>query len=418
MVNMVTLINKQLPPELVSLLRLAGETASRQGQKLYLVGGVVRDLLLERTNLDLDLVVEGNAIDLAQKLVQARPGKITTHPRFGTAKIQWPEWSLDLATARSETYARPGALPTVKPGSINDDLFRRDFTINAMAVHLDPKQYGETIDLYGGQEDLQSRLIRVLHNRSFIDDATRIWRALRYEQRLDCRLERNTHKLLTRDAIMLETISGDRIRHELELIFREELPEKILYRAEELGVLSQLHSALQGNGELAELYNRARNFTAPSPPPVALYLALLTYPLSSRDLEQLIARLRLPKPLAVTLRDTISIAVRIEPLKDPALTPSRIYQLLQGHNALAITAGLLATDSSIARRHIRLYQDKLRFMRTALTGEDLIKIGIPAGPRVKIIMERLLAAKMDGEVTSRREEEETVKEWLHSLSGQ
>jgi tRNA nucleotidyltransferase (CCA-adding enzyme) len=418
MVNMVTLISKQLPPELVSLLRLAGETASQQGQKLYLVGGAVRDLLLEQANLDLDLVVEGNAVDLAEKLAQTRPGKLTTHPRFGTATIQWPEWSLDLATARSETYARPGALPTVKPGSISDDLFRRDFTINAMAVHLDPEHYGETIDLYGGREDLQSRLIRVLHNRSFTDDATRIWRALRYEQRLDCRLERNTHKLLTRDAVMLETISGDRIRHELELIFKEELPEKILYRAEELGVLSQLHPALQGDGELAELYNRARNLTAPSPPPVALYLALLTYSLSSRDLGQLITRLRLPKPLAATLRDAISIANRIEPLKDPALTPSRVYQLLEGHTALAITAGLLATDSSIARRHIRLYQDKLRLIRTVLTGEDLIKMGVPAGPRVKIIMERLLATKMDGEITTRKEEEETVKKWLHSLSGQ
>jgi tRNA nucleotidyltransferase (CCA-adding enzyme) len=418
MVSMVSLINKQLPPELVSLLRLAGETASRQEQKLYLVGGVVRDLLLERASFDLDLVVEGNAIDLAQKLVQTRPGKITTHPRFGTAKIQWPEWSLDLATARSETYSRPGALPTVKPGSISDDLFRRDFTINAMAVHLDPEHYGETIDLYGGREDLQSRLIRVLHNRSFTDDATRIWRALRYEQRLDCRLERNTHKLLTRDAVMLETISGDRIRHELELIFKEELPEKIIYRAEELGVLDQLHPALRGNGELAELYNRARNLTAPSPPPAALYLALLIYPLNSRDLEKLIVRLRPPKTLAVTLQDTISIAERIEQLQDPTLAPSRIYQLLQGHAALAITAGLLTTDSSVARRHIRLYQDKLRYARTALTGDDLIKMGIPAGPGLKTVMERLLAAKMDEEVASRREEEEMVKKWLHSLSGQ
>jgi tRNA nucleotidyltransferase (CCA-adding enzyme) len=416
--NIATLINKQLPPELASLLRLAGETASQQGQKLYLVGGAVRDLLLERANLDLDLVMEGNAVDLAQKLAQTRPGKLTTHPRFGTAKIRWPEWSLDLATARSEAYARPGALPTVKPGSINDDLFRRDFTINAMAVYLDPDHYGEIIDLYRGREDLQSRLIRVLHNRSFTDDATRIWRALRYEQRLDCRLERNTHKLLTRDAVMLETISGDRIRHELELIFKEEIPEKILYRAEELDVLSQLHPALRGDGELAELYNRARNLTAPNPPPVALYLALLTYPLSSRNLEQFITRLRLPKQLATTLRDTLSIANRIEPLKDRALTPSRVYQLLDGHSPMAITAGLLATDSSIARRHIRLYRDKLRLMRTALTGDDLINIGVPAGPGVKIIMERLLANKMDGEVTSRREEEETVKRWLRSLSGQ
>jgi tRNA nucleotidyltransferase (CCA-adding enzyme) len=418
MVNIAALIQKQLPPEMASLLHLAGDTANEQGQSLYLVGGVVRDLLLARSNFDLDLVTEGNAIDLAQKLALARPGKLTTHQHFGTAKIQWPERSVDLATARSETYARPGALPTVKPGSINDDLFRRDFTINAMAVHLGPDRYGELIDLYGGQEDLQYKLIRVLHNRSFTDDATRIWRALRYEQRLACRLERNTHKLLNRDIGMLETISGDRTRHELELILKEEQPEKILYRAEELGIISQLHPALCIDGELAEKYNKARNLTAPSPPPVALYLALLTYPLTRRDLEQLITRLKIPKSLAVTLRDTASIADRIEALKDPALTPSRIYQLLCGHAMQAINAGLLTTNSSVARRHIRLYLDKLRYMRTALTGDDLVKLGIPAGPAIKLILGRLLEVKMDGEATSRQEEEETAKSWLHSLFGQ
>ena len=194
--NLSSQIEKQLPVELVTFIQRAGKTAASQGQGLYLVGGVVRDLLLGQTNFDLDLVVEGNAIELAQQLVEINHGKITPHPRFNTAKLQWNKWSVDLATARSETYAKPGALPTVTPGSINNDLFRRDFTINAMAIELNPSHYGELIDLYGGRDDLEHKLIRVLHEKSFIDDATRIWRGLRYEQRLDFQLEPTTLKLL------------------------------------------------------------------------------------------------------------------------------------------------------------------------------------------------------------------------------
>ena len=236
-INLSAQIQKQLPAELVDFMQQAGEIAAAQGQNLYLVGGVVRDLLLGRANLDLDLVVEGDAIKLAQQLLDIAHGKITTHPRFNTAKIRRDKWSIDLTTARSETYARPGALPKVKPGVLASDLSRRDFTINTMAVELIPSRYGQLVDRHGGRDDLEHKLIRILHEKSFVDDATRIWRALRYEQRLNFQLEPNTLKLLKRDIPMLDTISGDRIRHELELILDEELPEKTIRRAEELKVL-------------------------------------------------------------------------------------------------------------------------------------------------------------------------------------
>ena len=223
--NLASKIEKQLPTELVDFMRRAGEVATSRGQSLYLVGGMVRDLLLERTNLDLDLVVEGDAINLAQQLRELYQGKITTHPRFNTAKLQWDKWSVDLATARSETYAKPGALPTVKPSSLASDLFRRDFTINTMAIELIPNHYGQLIDPHRGRDDLEQGLIRILHERSFIDDSTRIWRGLRYEQRLDFQLEPNTLRLLKRDIPRVDTISGDRIRHELELTLKEEFPE-------------------------------------------------------------------------------------------------------------------------------------------------------------------------------------------------
>jgi len=411
-INLASKIKSQLPAELVDFMKAAGEVTHGSNQSLYLVGGVVRDLLLGRVNLDLDLVVEGNAIDLAQQLVHINRAKITAHPRFHTAKLQWNKWSVDLATARSETYDRPGALPSVKPGSIKNDLFRRDFTINTMAVELIPGRYGQLIDLYGGREDLERKLIRVLHEKSFVDDATRIWRALRYEQRLDFRLEPDTLTLLKRDIPMLDTISGDRIRHELELILKEELPEKIICRAEELRVLSRIHPSLKGNSWLYEKFQQARQSTSPDSPPVGLYLALLTYRLTVEENEQLISDLRLPKSLAQTLRDTSSLKARLGSLADPQLAPSSIYHILHGYSQSAIIATSLAVDSDVARQHIKLFLDKLRYVRPALTGDDLVKMGIAPGPRIKEILQRLHEARLDGKVASKQREVEMVRGWV------
>jgi len=411
-INLASKIEKQLPAELVNFMRLAGEVARSRGQSLYLVGGVVRDLLLGQTNFDLDLVVKGNAIELAQQLAEINQGKITTHPRFNTAKLQWDKWSVDLATARSETYVRPGALPTVKPSSIEKDLFRRDFTINTMAIKLNPSYYGELIDLHGGSEDLEHKLIRILHERSFIDDATRIWRGLRYEQRLNFQLEPDTLQLLKRDIPRLDTISGDRIRYELECILQEEFPEKILRRAKELGVLAKLHPSLKGNGWLAEKFERARQLSSPALPPVGLYLALLAYPLTDEENEHLILHLRLPKSLAQTLRDSNSLKAKLQSLADPELTPSRIYHLLHGYSPPAIIANSLACDSPLACQHIQLFLNKLRYVKSALTGNDLKKMGIAPGPRIKEILNLLHEARLDGRVTSKRGEVDLVRGWL------
>ncbi len=303
-------------------------------------------------------------------------------------------------------------LSSVTPGSISHDLFRRDFTINAMAVELNPSRYGEVLDPYGGRRDLESGLIRVLHGKSFLDDATRIWRGIRYEQRLDFQLEPATLELLKRDVPMLDTISGDRIRHELELVLREEYPEKALRRADELGVLSRVHPSLKGDGRLVEKFEQARQESALGSPPAMLYLALLAYHLTSEEIEQLITYLRLPKTAAQALRDTISIKVQIGSLADPSLSPSRIYSLLQGYATSAITANLLATTSEVARKHIQLFLDKLRFIRPALNGEDLKRLGITSGQRIGKMLHQLHEARLDGKVTSKKDEEEMVRKGI------
>jgi len=411
-INLASKIENQLPAELVNFMRLAGEVARSRGQSLYLVGGVVRDLLLGKPNFDLDLVVEGDAISLARQFSQTTQGKLVTHTRFNTAKLQWDKWSVDLATARSETYVKPGALPKVKPSPIESDLSRRDFTINAMAIHLNPAHYGQLIDLYGGRNDLEHKLIRILHEKSFIDDATRIWRGLRYEQRLDFQLEPATLKLLKRDIPMLDTISGDRIRHELELILKELYPEKVLRRAEEVKVLPELHPALKGDGWLAERFEQARRLSSPSSPPVGLYLALLAYPLSSEEIGDLILYLKLSKLLAQTLRDTISLKTQLKPLANPELSPSGIYHLLHGYYPPAITANLIASDSSVIRQNLHLFLNKLRYVKPAFTGDDLKRLGVAQGPQIKEILNRLHEARLDGKVTSKRGEEELVKGWV------
>ncbi len=415
-INLYAQIEKQLPNELVNFMQSSGQIAASQGQNLYLVGGVVRDLLLGKANFDLDLVIEGDAINLAQQLYQPRVMKLATHPHFGTAKLQWDRWSVDLTTARSETYPQPGVLPRVKPSSIESDLFRRDFTINAMAISLNPDHYGELVDLYHSRDDIEHKLIRILHKKSFIDDATRIWRALRYEQRLDFQLEAETRNLLQRDITMLETISGDRIRYELECIFKESLPEKVLRRAEELNILARLQPSLRGDGWLTEKFQKARQISSPDLPSIALYLSLWFYHLNSAEIEGLIYYLRLSKRVAQPISDTIKLNARLDSLSDPKLKPSRVYQLLHGYSPVAITANWLASESAAPHHHLKLFLDKVRYVKPALSGSDLLKMGITPGPEMKEIMDRLHEARLDSKISSKQGEIELVKQWQKGVS--
>jgi tRNA nucleotidyltransferase (CCA-adding enzyme) len=407
--NLSGRLEKQLPSGLVEFMQAAGLMAANQGHGLYLVGGMVRDLLLERENQDLDLVSEGNAPDLAQQLAEINRAKVTVHPRFQTANLKWDGWSVDIATVRSETYARPGALPTVAPGSLDTDLFRRDFTVNAMAVELVPGRWGELIDIYDGQADLKKGLVRILHENSFIDDATRIWRAVRYEQRLDFKIEPDTLRLLEEHIAYLDTISGDRIRHELELVLNEDRPERALHRAGELGVLSRVNPGLKGDVWLVEKFREARETASPGRPSPELCLAVLAYRLTDGETEELIQKLRLRKSQVQVIRSVQKIKGGLAELETEDIAPSGVYEILHGRSRTALAAVSIAAGSPAVRKHIDLYLNELRDVKTALTGTDLHKMGIPPGPRIKEILSLLHRARLDGEVSSRTEEEETVR---------
>ena len=401
--NLSRQLDQYLSGPLPDLVKdISGEAAKLQ-QNVYLVGGVVRDLLLGYPNFDLDLVVEGDAVKLAQQVAKTRQAKLVAHHRFGTAKLSYDSFNLDLATARKETYARPGALPTVTPGTLKDDLIRRDFSINAMAISLVAKDYGELIDPYQGRTDLQQRLIRILHPQSFTDDPTRILRGVCYEQRFRFELEAQTARLLKRDIPMLDTISSDRIRHELEHIFEEDRPELVIKRLGDLGVLFRINPSLKGDGWIAERFAKARRLNKPGQLR-SLYFCLLVYSFGEKDSEQFLTRLNIPAKLSQAMRHTLRLKTKLRLLDRPALRPSQIYHLLKEYEPLAIQANALATESPTARRSLQLFLTKLRYVRTALDGEELKRLGIPPGPEMGKLLQALHKAKLDGEVSTRADE--------------
>src|SRR3989304_6740936 len=263
--NLAQVLEKAWPPALRGL-------GGGKGLRLYLVGGAVRDLLLERPSLDLDLVVEGDALALLPDL--GWQGRLRRFPPFGTAKLMGEGWSLDLASARKESYPQPGALPRVGPGTLQDALFRRDFAINALAVDLSPPGLGALVDPFGGRQDLEKGLIRVLHERSFQDDATRILRAIKYAARFGFRLEARTRKFILRDKGYLETISGERLRRGLVPILEGDRPERALALAGRRGILGEISPGLAGDGWLGRKFSLARRRGGGSP---EVYLALMAY---------------------------------------------------------------------------------------------------------------------------------------------
>ena len=413
--NLAWRIEQYLPHQLLGLVQNISGQATKLGQMVYLVGGVVRDLLLGYPSFDLDLVVEGDAVKLAQQMAEITQAKLITHPRFGTAKFIYSNFTLDMATARGETYARPGALPVVTPGTLKDDLSRRDFSINAMAISLTSNDYGELVDPYQGKNDLEHRLIRILHPKSFSDDATRILRAVRYEQRLGFEFEPQTAQLLKRYIPMLDTISGDRIRHELELIFREKQPEFVIKRLAELGVLQKISPFLIGDGCIAEKFEKARRLKKPNLLPL-LYFSLLTYSFSEREIEQFLDRLNISAKLSRAMRDTLSLKNKLSLLDKSSIKASEIYYLLHEYEPLAIQANAIASESSMVHYHLQLFLAKLRYVRTSLNGEELKRLGISAGPEMGKVLQSLHTAKLDGEVSTRADEKKLALSLSRSYS--
>jgi tRNA nucleotidyltransferase (CCA-adding enzyme) len=394
---------EHLPPPLLKLALAAGRLAGKSGSRAYLVGGIVRDLMLGRPCMDIDLAVEGDAVNLALLMADKLGARTTVHRAFGTASIKIDGFSLDLATCRNETYRYPGALPLVKPGSLMDDLKRRDFTINAMAVSINDADSGVLTDLFNGRKDLSQGLVRVLHDKSFQDDATRMMRAVRYEQRLGFKLERGTARLLKSNLNMLDTISGDRLKNELALWLKEDSCRQVLHRASLLGLTGKLHPALTWNRAMSLAFGRAGAMDATNAS--ALYFCLLVYNLSEEQLYELLGRLKLiGSRLDLLSNQLLMLRRSCKKLTGPDVGRSKIYLTLHKYDATAVQAALCYAVAPGLRRSLKLYLDTLRHVRTLLSGSDLLKMGLREGPELGAVLNKLLAARLDGKVKSRADE--------------
>lgn len=405
-------LERALPRELLTRVHHAAKLARELGYSTYLVGGFVRDLLIGQANLDLDIVVEGDAIQLAQRLAGQYGGRVHTHTRFGTAIWLVDEnkkLHLDFATARTEFYEYPSALPDVERSSIKLDLHRRDFTINAMALCLDPERFGALLDPYGGEQDLHRGLIRVLHNLSFIEDPTRILRAVRFEQRFGFQIEPRTAQLIDDARNLLDHVSGQRLRHELDLIFNEAEPERALIRLQEFGVLARITSNLQADGWLAEKFSALRASHAPTP---ILYLGVLGYRLRTSDVRALAKRLRLTKDENEILVQVVTLRLLERQLNNPALMPSRVVELLDRFDDAALAVFAIATDSAQAQAYVDRYREEWRQIHAELNGNDLKAFGLRPGPAYKEILTALRAQRLDGTLATRAQEEAFAQTWL------
>jgi tRNA nucleotidyltransferase (CCA-adding enzyme) len=411
MANLIDNLNRALPAAARKALAAIVQDAHGEALAIYLVGGSVRDLLLNRPTLDVDLTLEGDALALARRVaIGLEDVRCIVHSAFGTATLKGANFRLDVATARVETYERPGALPSVHPGSLQDDLFRRDFTVNAMALALTGDQRGAITDPFDGKSDLEAGLLRVLHEASFRDDATRILRAARYGSRLSFRLESKTMRWLKRDVTYLEAISGPRIREELARLWREPQPERILLRLSELGALQAIHPTLSFDSDQAEAFGKLREIHAT--PSRTVYLALLAWEASRPAATALATRLALNKRETEAVRAVAEVRA-LERDLSAEVRPSRAAELLSPFPSAAVWA-LAAAGQERARAQASRYLRRWRYLRPSLDGHALLALGAIPGPQLGEVLRRLKAAKLDGEVRSRRDEERLARELLHA----
>jgi len=391
------------------------EAAEKQGRTVYLVGGCVRDLALGRDLIDVDVVAEGEVQSLAAKAASALGGRWVAHTEFGTVTLEANGARIDLAMARTETSTRPGALPRVRPASVEHALARRDFTINALALALCGPERGRLLDPFGGWQDLGRGLVRVLHQRSFIDDATRILRAVRYVTRLGFRVGAETMLVLRRDVSYLDTISGARLRQELLRLLAEERPERALLISDHLGVLAAVHPALRFDRRLAAAFRAVRRRGAPLGPDS--YLSFLGTTLSLEQAAAVAHRLALSARERRALQGAAALARLMDQLAQPHLRPSQVVQLVDAYPEPSLWAWSHFTPSPTARRRLRRHLQWWRYVKPALDGRALQRLGVPRGPVMGEAMRVLRASRLDGQVRSRKAEVAAVRRLLAERGG-
>ncbi|MDO8445773.1 MAG: CBS domain-containing protein [Deltaproteobacteria bacterium] len=419
--NIAKMMEERLPARVLEILKEAGIVADTLGFTVYTVGGFVRDIILKYENLDMDLVIEGDGIVFANAFAEGYGCRVKTHEKFGTAVLVFPDGlKVDVASSRLEYYERPAVLPTVERGSIQLDLYRRDFTINTLAVRLNPSGFGELLDYYGAQRDIREKVIRVLYDYSFVNDPTRVFRAIRFEQRFSFKMSRHTHALIA-NAVKLnffEKLSGKRLFNELVLILKEERPIKAINRMAELGLLRFIHPRLRVGEKEREVIGNIIGtiawyrllFLKERCDPSLVYMMGLLDSLKLKEIDEFCIRLAVPGRLReklVTARKTGVVALRR--LARGGLKDSELYHLLKPLQMEALLY-ITAKGGETVKKEVSHYITHLMEIKTALTGNDLEKeFGLKPGPKFKEILSGLLDARLEGVVRTMDEEMKWVK---------
>jgi len=417
--NIKGLLRERMPKPLYELLRQAGELGQQLGHEVYVVGGFVRDILLKYPNNDFDLVVEGDGIAFAAAMVEKFGGRYKAHPKFKTAVVILPDGQrVDVATARLEYYEYPAALPTVELSSIKMDLFRRDFTVNALAVHLSPERFGDLVDFFGAQRDVKDRVLRVLHSLSFVEDPTRIVRAIRFSERFGFRIGGQTDRLI-KNAVrhnFFHKLSGSRVFHELRLILEEKTPLACLRRMQEYKLLAAVHPLLALTPAKETVLLEVENvinwyrllYIEPQPQVWLVYFLAMCTGLDQEQYGGIARRLGFSKRVAgdirqlrAQIRETAQGLFNWEYHKGSL---SELYFLLEPLPVEGALYLMARNPREPLQKYVSLHLTTLRSKKVEVTGNDLKALGVSPGPRYAAILRRVLAAVIDGQAVCRAEQ--------------
>ncbi|MDW7773476.1 MAG: CBS domain-containing protein [Desulfobulbaceae bacterium] len=424
--NLTSVMAAHLNRNIMVLLRRVGEVAEQLGCHVYVVGGFVRDLLLNIKNLDLDLVVEGNGIGFAKALAGELGATVRTHRKFATATVILPDgMRLDVATARLEYYEYPAAMPTVELSSIKLDLYRRDFTINAMAVHLNPERFGTLVDFFNSQNDLKLHRISVLHNLSFVEDPTRIFRAIRFEQRLDFNISKHTEKLIKNAVRMnlFDRFFGPRFFIELRLILSEDNPIPALRRIAGFDLFQFLWPDLKPNLKVDRRFIHVLTQAARAVSwfklmyldekiePWKVYLLSIMSRSGIKELVNFCRRFELPEKIEKNLvRQKVEAdRIALDMLHRPYMKPSEIYWLLHDLE----NEGLLYLMAIARKKHIQKavsqYVTQLDNAKPLIRGMDLQEMGYTPGPGYRAMLNHVIEGQLNGEIRTHKEALEFIR---------
>ena len=421
--NMATQLKERLPRRIISLFKEFGSVADRSGYNAYLVGGLVRDVFLKRNNLDVDIVVEGDGVRFAHEFAEHHDVRVRSHRKFGTAVVIFPDgFKVDVATARMEYYESPAAPPIVETSSLKLDLLRRDFTINTLAIKLNQRDYGALVDYFGGQKDLREKVIRVLHNLSFVEDPTRVIRAIRFEQRFGFKIGKLTLALM-KNAVKLNTfrgLSGRRLFLEVRLLLMEEEPLRSIERMNEFGLLQILSPKIKMTKGLRELLQEIEGVTTwfnllylEEPcEQWKVYWHGLTSPLDAKALNELAERFQMTDQES---RKMISQRLKVNEVLEELYRCEEeshygLYTLLSQCDTDILLYMMAKADNENIKRRISLYFTKLKGTAVILKGRDLKALGLPPGPLYREIFDRLLEARLNNLINTKDDEINFVKD--------